>query len=161
MGTPNLVGQASKYTKKLLSFDNGGNYCCNDQCTNAKSAPECCITVASKIIVVSLSWSFIVVHVLVVLPLIHWDLPKAVALNGGPVTGSCSASGYPRPNVDVIIPGCDYKQTNIHVGKHTNEALFTMNVTGNCENIYCLISTKTYSILRTKKLLIVGECTTT
>ena len=92
-----------------------------------------------------------------VLPVTHWDLPKAVALNGHAVTGSCSASGYPRPDVRVIIPGCDYKQANVHVGKYTNEAVFTMNVTRNCEKIYCLISTETYSVLRTNKLFIVGE----
>lgn len=98
------------------------------------------------------------VHVLVVLPVVQWELPKAVALNGDPVTASCSATGYPRPDVRVIIPKCDYQQKVIHVGNHTSKAVFTMNITKNCEHIYCLISSKTYSVLRTNKLLIVGKC---
>jgi len=94
----------------------------------------------------------------IVLPVIQWDLPRAVALNGDAVTGSCSASGYPRPNVTVIIPGCDYQQKSVYINKHTNRAVFTINsITKNCEQIYCLISTKTSSVLRIKKLLIVGE----
>ena len=98
----------------------------------------------------------------VVLPVIQWELPKAVGLNGVAITGSCSASGYPRPNVKVIIPaGCDYQQNNVHVGNYTNKAVFTMNVTKHCEQIYCLASSKTYSVLRTEKLLIVGKCTAT
>ena len=91
--------------------------------------------------------------------MVQWELPKAVALNGDAVTGSCSASGYPRPNVRVIIPaGCDYRQKNIHVGNYTSKVVFTMNVTKHCEQIYCLISNKAYSVLRTEKLLIVGKC---
>lgn len=97
-------------------------------------------------------------HVLVVLPVIVWDVPKVVAVDGDLVTGSCSASGYPRPNVRVVIPGCDYKQENVHVGKHTNKAVFSMNVTKSCGRIYCLITSKAYNVLRTKELLIVGEC---
>ena len=94
----------------------------------------------------------------VVLPVIQWSLPNAVALNGNSVTGRCSAFGYPRPDVKVVIPRCNYKQENVHVGRHTNEAVFTiMNVTKSCEQIYCLIRSKTYSILRRYKLLIVGK----
>ena len=96
-------------------------------------------------------------HLPVVLPVIQWDLPKAVALNGYPVTASCGASGYPRPNVRVIIPGCDYQQNNVHIGNYTNKAVFTMNVTKNCGRIYCLIMSRTYSILRTTSMLIVGK----
>ena len=96
----------------------------------------------------------------IVLPVFQWILPKAVALNGSPVTGSCSASGYPRPNVRVIIPaGCDYQQNNVHVGNYTNKAVFTMNVTKHCERIYCLATSKSYSVLRSNKLLIVGKHT--
>ena len=99
------------------------------------------------------------VRTYIVLPVIQWNIPRAVALNGDPVTGSCSASGYPRPNVRVIIPaGCDYQQSNVHIGNHTNKAVFTMNVTKNCKQIYCLVRSKTYSLLRRNKLLIVGEC---
>ena len=98
------------------------------------------------------------VNVSVVLPVIQWDLPKAVALNGDPITGSCSATGYPRPDVRVIIPRCDYQQNNIHIGNHTNKAVFTINVSKNCEQIYCLIRSKTYNLLRRNTLLIVGEC---
>lgn len=95
---------------------------------------------------------------IIVSPVTQWNLPKVVALNGDAVTGSCSASGYPRPNVRVIIPGCNYQQASININKHTNKAVFTINnVTKNCEQIYCLITTKTSSVLRTKKLLIVGE----
>ena len=94
----------------------------------------------------------------IVLPVIQWDLPKAVALNGDPVTASCSASGFPRPNVRVIIPGCDYHQNNVRIGNYTNKAVFTMNVTKRCERIYCLVTSKTYSLLKTNNLLIVGEC---
>ena len=94
------------------------------------------------------------------MPVIQWELPKAVGLNGVAIIGSCSASGYPRPNVRVIIPaGCDYQQNNVHVGNYTNKAVFTMNVTKHCEQIYCLILSKSYSFLRAKKLLIVGKCT--
>ena len=66
------------------------------------------------------------------------DLPKAVvALNGDdPITGSCSASGYPRPDVKVIIPaGCDYQQNNVYISDHTSNAVFIMNVTKSCEQI--------------------------
>ena len=93
-----------------------------------------------------------------VLPVVQWELPKAVALNGDAITGSCSASGNPRPNVRVIIPaGCDYEQSSFHVGNHTSKAVFIMNVTKHCEKIYCLISSKTYSFHRTEELLIVGK----
>ena len=166
-GEPECVIEtsASKCTQKILNFDYGGSYCCHSQCasdfTSRSATPECCIDVASR------AYSYHVTvwlstFVPVVLPVFQWILPKAVALNGSPVTGSCSASGYPRPNVRVIIPaGCDYQQNNVHVGNYTNKAVFTMNVTKHCEQIYCLASSKTYSVLRTEKLLIVGKCAVT
>ena len=73
---------------------------------------------------------------------LHWDLPKAIALNGHAITGSCSASGYPRPDVRVIIPQCDYQQKSVHVGAHTNKAVFTMNATKKCEQIDILFDNK-------------------
>ena len=162
-GEPNLIVEAPKYTQKLLSFDHGGDYCCNDQCSIINSAaPDCCITVASKTInLCHCAITRIILSMyLLVLPIVQWELPKAVALHGDPITGSCSASGYPRPNVKLIIPTrCDYQQNNVHIGRYTNKAVFTMNVTKNCEQMYCLITSKTYSLLRTNKLLIVGECT--
>ena len=129
-GKPDLVVEAAKYTQKLSSFDHGGDYCCNEQCPGVSTAAECCVTVASKIVTLCHSTAAVLsmyMHVPVVLPVIQWDIPKAVALNGSPITGSCSATGYPRPNVRVIIPtGCDYQQNNIHIGNHTNKAVFTM-----------------------------------
>ena len=53
-GKVKLVAQASKYTKSLSSFNDGGDYCCSDHCTdNVTSlvAPECCTSVTSKIII--------------------------------------------------------------------------------------------------------------
>ena len=54
-GKPDLVVEATKYTQNLSSFDHGGDYCCVDQCAAdnkniISTAPECCITVASKTI---------------------------------------------------------------------------------------------------------------
>ena len=50
-GMPDLAVEASKYSRKLLSFDHGGDYCCSDQCSDSKSTDtECCITVAGKTI---------------------------------------------------------------------------------------------------------------
>ena len=91
--------------------------------------------------------------------MVQWDLPKAVALHGSPVTGSLSVTGYPRPSVRAIIPsGCDYQQKVVHIGRHTSKAVFTINtVTKNCEQLYGLIWSKTYSVLRTNQLLIIGE----
>ena len=51
-GMPDLVVEAPKYSRKLLEFDYGGDYCCSDQCFDGKKITttdtECCITVASK-----------------------------------------------------------------------------------------------------------------
>ena len=47
-GEPDLVVEAAKYTKKLSSFDHGGDYCCNEQCAGVSTSFKCCITVASK-----------------------------------------------------------------------------------------------------------------
>ena len=49
-GKPDLVVEAAKYTQKLSSFDHGGDYCCSEQCPGISAVPECCITVASKIV---------------------------------------------------------------------------------------------------------------
>lgn len=160
-----VVHDSRPYIRKLSSFHDGGDYCCTHQCSDDKSnvhmsiaPPECCITVTSKnTITVLVNLKNGMLCACIVLPVILWELPKAVALNGGAVTGSCSASGYPRPDVRVIIPKCDYQQENVYVGNHTNKAVFTMNITRNCEKIYCLVASTTYSILRTNELLIVGK----
>ena len=42
-----------------------------------------------------------------------------------PVTGNCSVTGYPRPNVKLIIPAkFDYQHNNVHFGNHINKAVF-------------------------------------
>ena len=94
----------------------------------------------------------------IVAPVIHWDLPDAVGLNGGAVTGSCSATADPRPNVRVIIPGCDYQQKNIYIDVHTNSAVFTINnVTKNCKKIYCHIQNNAHNTYDIRELPIIGK----
>ena len=161
-GKPDLVKQSSTFTQKLSSFEHGGKYCCHNHCGDDKTnvsisrVSDCCFNVASKtndICVTVTTYAFI--HATVVVPTtVQWDLPKAVALNGDPVTGSCSASGYPRPDIKVFIPLCNYQLNNVHIGRYTTKAVFTMNITRNCDKIYCLIG----NILRTSNLLIVGKC---
>ena len=49
---PDLVNVGSTLTQRISSFEDGGDYCCNDQRTHdnkfSSTTPECCITVASK-----------------------------------------------------------------------------------------------------------------
>ena len=91
-------------------------------------------------------------------PVVEWDLPKAVGLYGAPINGSCSVTAYPRPHVIVITPyGCDSQHKSFPIGRYTTKALFTIsNVTKNCEQIRCLITT--FHELHTTELLIVGKC---
>ena len=53
-GEPLQVHQGSTYTKRISSLEDGGDYCCVDQCAGSKNmtstVPECCITVTSKAI---------------------------------------------------------------------------------------------------------------
>lgn len=97
-------------------------------------------------------------YVHTVAPVVQWDLPKAVGLYGSPISGSCSVTAYPRPQVLVITPyGCDSQAKSILIGQYTNKVLFTIsNVTKNCEMIYCYILT--FGELYTTELLIIGKC---
>lgn len=143
----------------LLSFDDGGNYCCSKQCDDKKTIPttiqECCKRVESKNDYITVTDNVVMD---IVAPVIHWDLPDAVGLNGGAVTGSCSATANPKPNVRVLIPGCDYQLKNVYIDVHTNSAVFTINnVTKNCKKIYCLIRNNVHNIYDMKELPIIGK----
>ena len=53
-GKVEVVAQASKYTKNLSIFDDGGDYCCSDHCADnitSPTTPECCTSVTSKILI--------------------------------------------------------------------------------------------------------------
>lgn len=127
------------YNIPLLSFDDGGEYCCSEQCNNKSTTPDmpdCCTRIKIS-------------------PVVEWTLPKAVGLHGSPIHGSCSVTAYPRPAVRVITPkGCDSQKKNIHIGRHTNKVEFTIkNATKRCEKIHCFI--QTFGELNTTELLII------
>ena len=89
--------------------------------------------------------------------MVQWDLPKAVGLHGAPISGSCTVTAYPRPQVLVITStGCQIQKESIPIERHTTKVLFTIsNVTKVCEQIHCYIPT--FGELDTTKLLIVGK----
>ena len=44
-------GSGDEYNLSLLSFDDGGDYCCSEQCDDnntAPSVPDCCFRIKSK-----------------------------------------------------------------------------------------------------------------
>ena len=91
----------------------------------------------------------------IVPPVIEWTLPEAVVENTS-VTGSCRATGYPRPFVGVIN-NCNYQYQYNMIDEYTSEVVFTIkSVTKKCQHIYCYTS----SSVDTKKILLAGEYST-
>jgi len=88
-------------------------------------------------------------------PVIQWTLPEAVVA-GSSVTGSCRATGYPRPSVDVM-KNCGIKQYQHKIiDEYTSEVEFTIkSITKNCQHIYCYTS----STYEERKLPIAGKQT--
>jgi len=83
---------------------------------------------------------------------IQWTLPEAVVENTT-VTGSCRATGYPRPSVGVIN-NCNYQYQYNVIDEYTSEVVFTIkSVTKKCQHIYCYTS----SLVDIKKIPIAGE----
>ena len=97
----------------------------------------------------------------VVLPVIQWNFSRTAVHNGDTFKGSCSATTNPRPDVRIITSGCYCQQNNAYIENYTTTVVFTIpSVTEHCEqNVYCLTSSKTYSVLKAEKfLVIVGKC---
>ena len=89
---------------------------------------------------------------MIVPPVIEWTLPEAVVANTS-VTGSCRATGYPRPSVSVMNT-CDYQYQYNVIDEYTSEVVFTIkSVTKKCQHIYCYTS----SSVDTRKVLLAGE----
>lgn len=89
--------------------------------------------------------------------MVQWNLPKAVGLHAGAITGSCSVTAYPRPFVIVQINyECDYKRESVHIEGYTTTVVFTINnVTRKCETIRCYILP--FGKVNSTELLIVGK----
>ena len=86
--------------------------------------------------------------------MIQWKLPEAIIKNTS-VSGSCRATGYPRPFVGVIN-NCNYQYQYKVFDEYTSEVVFTIkSVTKKCQYIYCY----TPSTVDTKKVLLAGEYT--
>ncbi|XP_065896175.1 uncharacterized protein [Dysidea avara] len=128
-GEADLTHQGSHtYSWTITSLSDAGDYCCSKQCDVDQH--QCCTTVE-------------------VPPVIEWTLPEAVVANTS-VTGSCRATGYPRPSVSVMNT-CDYQYQYNVIDEYTSEVVFTIkSVTKKCQHIYCYTS----SSVDTRKVLL-------
>ncbi|XP_065900354.1 uncharacterized protein [Dysidea avara] len=128
-GEADLIHQGSHtYSWTISSLSDAGDYCCSKQCDVDQR--QCCITVE-------------------VPPVIEWTLPEAVVENTS-VTGSCRATGYPRPSVGVINT-CNYQYQYNVIDEYTSEVVFTIkSITKKCQHIYCYTS----SSVDTRKVLL-------